>query len=40
VTGHPEETPDGLIAAADVDMYLRKPSAHGARDRRTQDRSR
>ena len=31
VTGHHEETPDGLIAAADVDMYLRKPGAQGAR---------
>lgn len=30
VTGSPEETPDGLIAAADVDMYLRKPAARGA----------
>ena len=28
------ETPDGLIAAADVDMYLRKPGAQRARDRR------
>jgi diguanylate cyclase (GGDEF)-like protein/PAS domain S-box-containing protein len=27
VTGGPDETPDGLIAAADVDMYLRKPGA-------------
>lgn len=25
VTGAPDETPDGLLAAADVDMYLRKP---------------
>jgi diguanylate cyclase (GGDEF)-like protein len=33
VTGNPEETPDGLIAAADVDMYLRKPGAQGAPDR-------
>jgi diguanylate cyclase (GGDEF)-like protein/PAS domain S-box-containing protein len=27
VTGSPGETPDGLIAAADADMYLRKPGA-------------
>jgi diguanylate cyclase (GGDEF)-like protein/PAS domain S-box-containing protein len=33
VTGGPDETPDGLIAAADVDMYLRKPGAKGAHDR-------
>ncbi len=32
ITGDPGETPDGLIAAADVDMYLRKP---GARERRS-----
>ena len=25
MTGEPGETPDGLIAAADADMYLRKP---------------
>jgi diguanylate cyclase (GGDEF)-like protein/PAS domain S-box-containing protein len=30
VTGGPDETPDGLIAAADVDMYLRKPGTHRA----------
>jgi diguanylate cyclase (GGDEF)-like protein len=30
VTGGADETPDGLIAAADVDMYLRKPGAQGA----------
>jgi diguanylate cyclase (GGDEF)-like protein/PAS domain S-box-containing protein len=30
VTGGPHETPDGLIAAADVDMYLRKPGAQRA----------
>jgi diguanylate cyclase (GGDEF)-like protein/PAS domain S-box-containing protein len=30
VTGTADETPDGLLAAADVDMYLRKP---GAEDR-------
>ncbi len=30
VTGRPDETPDGLIASADVDMYLRKPGAQGA----------
>jgi diguanylate cyclase (GGDEF)-like protein len=33
VTGMADETPDGLIAAADVDMYLRKPGAQGAPDR-------
>jgi len=33
VSGGPDETPDGLIAAADVDMYLRKPGAKGAHDR-------
>jgi diguanylate cyclase (GGDEF)-like protein/PAS domain S-box-containing protein len=27
VTGAPGESPDGLIAGADVDMYLRKPGA-------------
>jgi hypothetical protein len=27
VTGADGESPDGLIAAADVDMYLRKPGA-------------
>jgi len=32
VTGDEGESPDGLIAAADVDMYLRKPAA-----RRTED---
>lgn len=39
VTGDPEETPDGLIAAADVDMYLRKPRTQRAGDRRAEDRS-
>lgn len=29
ITGADEETADGLIAAADVDMYLRKPGATG-----------
>ncbi len=31
ITGDPGETPDGLVAAADVDMYLRKPGARGVR---------
>ena len=30
VTGAPGETPDGLIAAADADMYLRKAGAQRA----------
>jgi hypothetical protein len=30
VTGSDGETPDGLVAAADVDMYLRKPGARDA----------
>jgi diguanylate cyclase (GGDEF)-like protein/PAS domain S-box-containing protein len=40
VTGHANETPDGLVAAADVDMYLRKPGAGRTRGRRAEDRSR
>ena len=36
VTGAPGETPDGLIAAADADMYLRKPGTrHADESRRT-----
>lgn len=31
ITGAADETPDGLLAAADVDMYLRKPGTDGAR---------
>ena len=34
VTGGPDETPDGLVAGADMDMYLRKPRTHGARSPR------
>ncbi len=30
ITGDPDETPDGLIAGADVDMYLRKPGTRRA----------
>jgi diguanylate cyclase (GGDEF)-like protein/PAS domain S-box-containing protein len=40
VSGHRDETPDGLIAAADVDMYLRKPSAQGTRERKAEDPAR
>ena len=29
VTGADDETADGLVAAADVDMYLRKPGSAG-----------
>ena len=29
VTGADDETADGLVAAADVDMYLRKPARSG-----------